>query len=87
MKEKQCKSCQYYRQHFALNTRKLFRVNCGHCTFARPRKKQPNTKSCENYVPGTVPEGAFSSKEYLSKELLHYVLSLELLPEIEEEKG
>ena len=84
MEEKQCKNCQFYLQHYALDKRKIFRVHCGHCTFTRPRRKRPDAKACENYAPGTVPEDAFASKEYLSKELLHYLLSLELLPGIEE---
>lgn len=82
--EKKCKNCQYYLQHFTFDRRKIFRVNCGHCTLTRPMRKRPDAKVCENYIPGTVPEDAFVSKEYLSKELLHYVLGLELLPEIEE---
>lgn len=84
MDEKQCKNCQHYLQHFALNNRRIFRVNCGHCTFTRPKRKQPDAKACENFIPGSVPEDAFASKEYLSKQLLQYVLSLDLLPEIEE---
>lgn len=76
--------CQHYLQHFALNKRRIFRVNCGHCTFGRPKRKLPDTNACENYICGPVPEDAFASKEYLSKELLQYVLSLDLLPEIEE---
>lgn len=84
MDEQQCKNCQHYLQHFALNKRRIFRVNCGHCTFTRPKRKQPDAKACENYIPGPAPEDAFASKEYLSKELLQYVLSLDLLPEIEE---
>lgn len=84
MIEKQCQNCQYYIQHFALNKRKIFRVDCGHCTFAHPKRKRPNTKACENHMPGIAPEEAFITKEYLSKELLQYLLRLELLPEIEE---
>ena len=41
-------------------------------------------KRCENYIYSPGYENAFASKEYLSKELLRYVLSLELLPEIED---
>lgn len=84
MNENQCKYCQYYLQHLALNKRRLFRVCCGHCTFGKSKRKQPDAKACENFTPGEPPEDAFASKEYLSKELLQYVLSLELLPEIED---
>lgn len=84
MNVKQCKDCQHYLQHLALNKHRLFCVYCGHCTFGRIKKKHPDAKACDNFVPGPSPGAAFVSKEYLSKELLEYVLSLELLPEIEE---
>ena len=84
MNEQQCKNCQYFLQHLALSNRRLFRVYCGHCTFGKARRKQPDTKACKNFIPGSLAEEAFVSKEYLSKELLQYVLGLELLPEIEE---
>ena len=84
MSKQQCRNCQYYLQYFTLDNRKIFRVYCGHCTFSRAKRKTPDSKACENYVPGHPQENAFISKEYLSKELLQYVLNLELLPEIEE---
>ena len=83
MIERQCKECQYYRQHYTLDKRKIFRVYCGHCTLGRPKRKLPDTKACEDFIFDTAQEDAFASKEYLSKELLQYVLSLDLLPEIE----
>ncbi|MBP1575972.1 MAG: hypothetical protein J6A68_00415 [Oscillospiraceae bacterium] len=84
MNEKQCKDCQYYLQHFTFDGRKIVRVYCGHCTFSRARQKRPDLKACENFAPGSAQEEAFVSKEYLSKELLHYMLSLDLLPNIED---
>ena len=85
MSEKQCRGCQYFRQHYTFDERKIFRVYCGHCTLGRVRRKQPDSKACESFIPGVPQEDAFASKEYLSKELLQYMLSLELLPEIESE--
>ena len=83
MDEQQCKDCLYFHQHYGLNGRKIFRLYCGHCTFSRVKRKLPDTKVCENFIPGSAQEEAFASKEYLSKELLQYMLSLGLLPEIE----
>ena len=83
MEEKQCKNCRYYLQHYTLNRRRIFRVYCGHCTISRAKRKLPDAKACEKYISGSPQENAFVSKEYLSKELLGYMLSLELLPEIE----
>ena len=84
MDEKQCIDCQYYLQHYTLDKRRFFRVYCGHCTFTSPKRKPPDTKACKNFTPGSAPEDAFVSKEYLSKELPQYMLRLELLPEINE---
>ena len=83
MPEPQCKDCQYYLQHYTLDKRRMFRVYCGHCTKTRHKRKLPDTKVCEHFVPGSLQEDAFVTKEYLSKELLQYMLGLELLPEIE----
>ena len=86
MESKQCKNCQYFVQHLALSNRRLFRVYCGHCTFRRAKRKLPDAKACENYIVGSSPEEAFATKEYLSKELIRYMISLELLPEIGEQE-
>ena len=84
MNDQHCRNCHYFLQHFTLDNQKIFRVCCGHCTFSRVRRKSPDSKACGNYVPGLPQEHAFVTKEYLSKELLKYVLNLNLLPEIEE---
>ena len=84
MDKKQCKTCQYFRQHFGMDQRKIFRIYCGHCVFAGSKRKQPDAIACDHYQPGSVPEDAFATKEYLSKELLQYLLNLELMPQIED---
>ena len=84
MDNKYCADCKYYLQHYTFNAKKIFRVHCGHCTLGRSRRKQPDCKACESFSPGSALEDRFVSKEYLSRELLKYVLSLDLLPEIEE---
>ena len=82
MQENQCKDCENYLQHYALNKRKLYRVYCGHCTCFPAKRKRPDAAACELFHPGTPDTDAFASKEYLSKELLQYLLQLELLPPI-----
>ena len=79
-----CANCSYYLRHYTFDNRKIFRVWCGHCTLVKAKQKLPDAKACENFIPGPAQENAFASKEYLSKELLLYMLSLELLPEIED---
>ncbi len=79
-----CSTCEYYRQHYAFDQRKIFRVHYGHCTCQWAKAKRPDTKACENYIQSDPDENAFVSKEYLSKALLEYAMKLELLPEIHE---
>lgn len=86
MSDQCCTDCRYYLRHYTFDTRKIFCVHCGHCTFDRARRKQPDAKACEHFIPGVPAEDAFVSREYLSKELLEYVLRLELLPEIEDRR-
>lgn len=87
MVEKRCKSCQYYLQHYTFDNRKIFSVHCGHCTLVKAKRKLPDSKACEKFISGPAQEEAFVSKEYLSKELLRYMLSLELLPGTEGGEG
>lgn len=79
---KHCKNCALYQQHYTLDKRYIFRVYCGHCTFHKPKKKLPDANACEHFSAADPDESAFARKEYLSKELLQYLLHLELLPEI-----
>ena len=83
MSDQCCSDCRYFLQHYTFDRSKIFRVYCGHCTLDRVKHKRPNAKACKSFVPGPAQEDAFVSKEYLSKALLQYVFSLELLPEIE----
>ena len=79
----QCKNCGYFVQHYILGKDKLCEVHFGHCIYARTKRKQPDAKACENFIPAQPVEDTFVSKEYLSKRLLQKVLEMELLPEIE----
>ena len=82
-----CKTCKHYFQHYILDHRGITRVYCGHCTFGRVKTKRPDANACENYFRADSDVSAFVSKEYLRKELLRYVLSLDLLPEIRNMDG
>lgn len=82
MSEPTCKSCQFYRQHYGLDNKKLYRLYCGHCTLSATKRKRPDAKICDNYIAADADTDAFVTKEYLSKAVLQYILDLELLPEI-----
>jgi len=82
MKKNSCKDCAHYRRHYIFDKRRIFRIYCGHCIFTKVSRKRPDSKICEHFILSNTDESAFVSKEYLSKELLQYLLNLELLPEI-----
>ena len=84
MNEQHFKNCEYFIRHYILRDGKIYRIFCGHCTRNSRRKGDPERKACEQFVPGIPDKERFATKEYLSKELLRYVLDMELLPEIED---
>ena len=86
MSENICKNCGHFHQHYAFDKKKIFRVHCGHCTLGTAKSKRPTKTACDAFSPAPPDEDAFASKEYLSKELLQYLLSLELLPPIADEE-
>ena len=79
-----CKNCAHFYQHYAFDNQQIFRIYCGHCALKHPKNKKPDAPACASFVPAPPDENAFATKEYLSKELLQYLLSLELLPKIED---
>ena len=84
MDKRICKNCRNYNQHYSFDSRKLFRIYCGHCVLKVKKCVKPDDAACEHYVFTEGDETAFANKEYLSKELLRYILQLELLPAIED---
>ena len=85
MNNQRCETCDFFIQHYALGTDRLFAVYCGHCTYFRRKLKKPDSEACGNYSPAQPVAHTFVSKEYLSKALLQKVLDMELLPKIEGE--
>ena len=69
MENKYCKACAHFRQHYALDRWEIFRVYCGHCTLKKVRKKLPDTKACDGFIPVPADENAFVTKEYLIHEM------------------
>ena len=78
-----CQNCKYFVQHYVLSEGRLTLVYCGHCTYGRVKRKTQDTSACENFIAGDTGVESFVSKEYLTKKLLDWVTSLELLPEID----
>ena len=84
MEENHCQDCRYYIRHYTLVESRMIQVHCGHCTWRTPKTKRPDRTACEHFERGIHDFEQFVSKEYLSKKLLDKVISMELLPEIEE---
>ena len=83
MEKETCRTCKHFIQHYTFLNGKFRWANCGHCTEPKVRRKVPDAKSCEHYIYTQPAEAQFLNQEYLTKELLRYVLSLDLPPKIE----
>ena len=83
-----CKNCIYYHQHYILSEERCDWVNCGHCAYPRLKHRKPNDKACTNYQQRTSPQDLPDRQKvmhFLTKEMLRFILDLELPPEIGEE--
>ncbi|MBP3634711.1 MAG: hypothetical protein J6J43_09090 [Oscillospiraceae bacterium] len=85
MEQTYCKDCQHFCQHYVLWQNKLVAAYCGHCTCQKRLKhKRPDAKSCPDFLRCTDDiRERFVTREYLSKALLHRILTMELLPDME----
>ncbi len=82
MEQVTCNTCGYYHRHYVLSEGKIIQIHCGHCTYGRIRTKRPTAKACDNYSLSDPPENAFVTREYLTRELLEYIMKMELLPPV-----
>ena len=87
MENSTCRNCAYFRQHYIITEGRIFRISVGHCTDRQVRSKDAYAKPCARFLPGLPDEEQFVTKRYLSKQLLEYVLNMDLLPEIEDAPG
>ena len=84
MDKKQCKNCIHFYQHYILDEQRCTAVNCGHCSYPRPKHRKPENRGCDHYQERTQPPGLPDRKaviDFLTTDLLRYILSLELPPE------
>ena len=82
MDQEVCENCVHYHRHYVLDEREFLRAGCGHCGLGKLQRKLPDASACDRYVPGPPRENVPAAKQYLSKALLGYLLSLKPLPEI-----
>ena len=81
MNHKTCQDCQHYLRHYTIIDGKLKAVFCGHCRKFAKKKILPDRMVCDCFEPGIPIKKEMVSKQYLTKELLSYLLSMELFPE------
>lgn len=75
-----CENCFHFHQHYGISKGKIFEVYFGHCSFRRIKAiSKPDKNSCEHFVFCDKQNNEFLSKQFLYKELLLYLLNLELL--------
>ena len=78
-----CRNCKFFMQHYILDNGQFKWINAGHCIKLKLRNKQAYSKICEHYEYQEPVEDRYVDQEYLSKELLQRVLTMDLLPKME----
>ena len=79
-----CKTCEHFYQHYSVDDQSYTVTNCGHCVFPRLKHRKPDQKCCEHYTPCQAPPSLPDRKgvvNFLTTDLLQYILSLPLPPE------
>ena len=80
MEENRCKNCKHFLQHYIMDEGSCAAVNCGHCTVPRLKTRKPDAPACVHYVRRETPAPA--NRHFLTAELLRWIQTLELPPEI-----
>ena len=81
-----CKVCVYFRQHYILNEQRGTTVNCGHCIYPRIKHRSPESPACGHFEKREDPLSLPDQErviDYLTTDVLRYILDLKLPPEIE----
>lgn len=89
MKEETCKHCKYFYQHYVVDDMRRTPVNCGHCSKPRLKHRRPNTRACGNFREreGDVPlPDRPRVIDFLTVDMLEYILSLKLPPVMDKEE-
>lgn len=83
-----CKNCTHFCRHYTLSKDHCTAIDCGHCSYPRLKHRKANAAACIHYVcrekPPTIPK----RKEvinYLTTDVLEYIMKLKLPPEVTEE--
>lgn len=84
MTEKTCQSCHHFIQHYGIFDGIVRKIYCGHCTHPKHQSKRPDRKACADYAADPSQTGTLVTKRFLTKELLTYVLNLDLWPDDQE---
>lgn len=85
MENQTCKDCAHFYQHYVMTEDSCVRAYCGHCCYGRQKRKRPDSKICEGFLPQpkTVPDRQ-RTIHYLTTTVLERILDLELPPEIKD---
>ena len=59
MENQICRNCKYFRQHYGMDGKRIFRLECGHCMLPRLKTTKSHRKACLEFVQGENKEKEF----------------------------
>ena len=77
-----CKDCSHFRQHYILDAASCTAVDCGHCVHPWLKHRCAHSPACANFSLRETPSPLPATRHFLSVELLRWLHSLDLPPEV-----
>ena len=90
MIEPVCQNCQHFYRHYIIDSQRCTPVNCGHCCFPGLKRRKPDDKGCVHFLAREEPVDLPDRRgviDFLTKEMLEHILTLNLPPEVDEDEG
>lgn len=85
-----CQNCQYFYQHYIIDSQRCTPVNCGHCRYPGLKRRKPSDPACIHFSrldePVDLPDKS-GVIQFLTKEILEYILTLKLPLEVDTDEG
>lgn len=82
MEQYLCKDCSHFRQHYILDANSCTAIDCGHCVYPRLKHRHARAPACANFSLRAAPPPLPATRHFLSAEVLRWLRSLDLPPEV-----
>ena len=89
MKDRICKCCSHFRQHYLLESDRCSPVYCGHCVYPGIKHRRPDHAACAHFEERKSENLPNRTEvvDFLTTKVLQWILEMPLPPGIAEDEG